>query len=124
MPRWRAAGVAWLSSGMTVVLTGSDLTLAELVRVARAAERVELAPAAVERMRATRAVVEAAADLPALARLAVSGELDLDEVVSHVTDLDGINDALDRLRRGEGARTIVVLDTGLAGAPTRNGGTT
>lgn len=45
---------------MTVVLTGSDLTLAELVRVARTNERVELAPAAVERMRATRAVVEAA----------------------------------------------------------------
>ncbi len=64
-----------------------------------------------------------ASDLPALAQLVVSGELDLDEVVSHVTDLDGINDALDRLRRGEGARTIVVLDAALAGAPTRNGGT-
>ena len=46
---------------MTVVLTGSDLTLGELVRVARGDEPVELAPAAVERMRATRAVVEAAA---------------------------------------------------------------
>ena len=65
---------------------------------------------------------DAAADLPALAQLTVSGELDLDEVVTHVTDLDGINDALDRLRRGEGARTIVVLDTGLAQAPTRTGG--
>jgi S-(hydroxymethyl)glutathione dehydrogenase/alcohol dehydrogenase len=60
-----------------------------------------------------------AADLPALAQL----DLHLDEVVSHVTDLDGINHALDRLRRGEGARTIVVLDAALAGAPTRNGGT-
>ncbi len=60
-----------------------------------------------------------AADLPALARL----DLHLDEVVSRVTDLDGINDALDLLRRGEGARTIVVLDAALAGAPTRNGGT-
>ncbi len=47
---------------MAVVLTGSDLTLAELVRVARAGERVEVAPAAVERMRAARAVVEAAAE--------------------------------------------------------------
>jgi histidine ammonia-lyase len=46
---------------MTVVLSGSDLTLAELVRVARAAEPVELAPAAVARMRAARAVIEAAA---------------------------------------------------------------
>ena len=46
---------------MTVVLTGRNLTLAELVRVARGAEPVELAAEAVERMRATRAVVEAAA---------------------------------------------------------------
>ena len=46
---------------MTVVLTGSDLTLAELVRVARSDEPAELTPAAVERMRATRAVVETAA---------------------------------------------------------------
>jgi histidine ammonia-lyase len=43
------------------VLTGSDLTHAELVRVARDAERVQLAPAAIERMRATRTVIEAAA---------------------------------------------------------------
>ena len=58
-----------------------------------------------------------ATDMPALAELAVSGKLDLAEVVTHVTDLDGINDALDRLRRGEGARTIVVLDPALADAP-------
>ena len=59
-----------------------------------------------------------AADLPALAAL----DLHPDEVVSHVTDLDGIDDALQCPRRGEGARTIVVLDNALAGAPTRNGG--
>lgn len=57
-----------------------------------------------------------AADLPALARLAAAGELDLAGVVSHVTDLDGVEAALQRLRRGEGARTIVVLDRELAGA--------
>ena len=45
---------------MTVVLTGSDLTRDELVRVARADEPVELTAAVVERMRATRTVVEAA----------------------------------------------------------------
>ena len=45
---------------MTVVLTGTDLTLDEVVRVARAGARVELAPAAVEKMRASRAVVEQA----------------------------------------------------------------
>ncbi|HEY7526592.1 MAG TPA: histidine ammonia-lyase [Candidatus Limnocylindria bacterium] len=39
-------------------LTGSDLTVAEVVAVARGRPRVELAPAAAERMRASRAVVE------------------------------------------------------------------
>jgi len=45
---------------MNIVLTGTDLTLEEVVRVARGGERVELAPAAIERMRASRDVVEAA----------------------------------------------------------------
>jgi histidine ammonia-lyase len=43
---------------MTVVLTGDDLTLAEVVRVAREGERVELAGTARERMREARALVE------------------------------------------------------------------
>ena len=42
---------------MSVLLTGLDLTLEEVVRVARGGERVELAPAAIERMRASRDVV-------------------------------------------------------------------
>ena len=45
---------------MTVALTGTDLTLDEVVRVARDGEKVELAPIAVEKMRASRAVVEQA----------------------------------------------------------------
>jgi histidine ammonia-lyase len=45
---------------MTVVLTGDDLTLDEVVRVARSSERVELAQAVAERMRASRVVVERA----------------------------------------------------------------
>jgi histidine ammonia-lyase len=45
---------------VSVVLTGTDLTLADVVRVARSAETVELAPQAVERMREARTVVEAA----------------------------------------------------------------
>lgn len=40
----------------TVVLFGTDLTLEEVVRVARGGEQVELAEAAIERMQATRAV--------------------------------------------------------------------
>ena len=43
---------------MTVVLSGSGLTVADVVRVARDAEPVELAPEATERMRETRALVE------------------------------------------------------------------
>jgi histidine ammonia-lyase len=45
---------------MTVVVTGSDLTLGDVVRVAREHVPVELAPEAVARMRTARAVVERA----------------------------------------------------------------
>ena len=45
---------------MSVVLTGTSLTLEEVLRVARAGERVELDPAALERMRRSREVVESA----------------------------------------------------------------
>lgn len=45
---------------MTVALTGRDLTLAELLRVARAGEGAEVAPEVLERMRERRAVVERA----------------------------------------------------------------
>jgi S-(hydroxymethyl)glutathione dehydrogenase/alcohol dehydrogenase len=58
-----------------------------------------------------------ARDLPSLAELASSGDLDLAGVVSHIDDLDGVPEALERLRRGEGARTVVVLDPELAGRP-------
>ena len=43
---------------MTVVLTGTGLAVADVVRIAREGERVELAPEAVERMRSARAVAE------------------------------------------------------------------
>jgi Zn-dependent alcohol dehydrogenase len=60
---------------------------------------------------------DAARDLPELAALALSGELDLAGVVTHTTDLDGVPEALDRLRRGEGARTVVIVDPEIAGGP-------
>ena len=65
---------------------------------------------------------DAAADLPSLAALALDGALDLAGVVSHVASLDDVGAALERLRRGEGARTILVLDGALAGVPTRTDG--
>ncbi len=43
---------------MTIVLDGSGLTIEKLVRVAREGQKVELAPAAVERIRACRAMLE------------------------------------------------------------------
>jgi S-(hydroxymethyl)glutathione dehydrogenase/alcohol dehydrogenase len=58
---------------------------------------------------------DAAHDLPQLADLALTGELDLTGVVTHTTDLDGVEEALDRLRRSEGARTIVIVDPERAG---------
>jgi S-(hydroxymethyl)glutathione dehydrogenase/alcohol dehydrogenase len=58
-----------------------------------------------------------AAELPELAQLALGGQLDLANVVTHLDGLDGVEAALDRLRRGEGARTVLVIDAELAGAP-------
>jgi len=58
---------------------------------------------------------DAARDLPELAALALAGRLDLGSVVTYTTDLDGVEGALDRLRRGEGARTVVIIDPDLAG---------
>ena len=56
-----------------------------------------------------------AAELPGLAALALSGELDLAGVITHVDGLEGVEAALDRLRRGEGARTVLLVDRALAG---------
>jgi hypothetical protein len=38
-------------------------------------------------------------------------------VVTHFDTLDGLEAAFDRLRRGEGARTILLIDPATAGAP-------
>jgi S-(hydroxymethyl)glutathione dehydrogenase/alcohol dehydrogenase len=58
---------------------------------------------------------DAAADLPRLAELALTGDLDLAAVVTAVEPLDAVNDALDRLRLGEGARTVLLVDERIAG---------
>jgi len=52
---------------MSVPLTGNDLTFAQLYSVALRGETVELAPAAVERMNASRAVVQRLVDSDATA---------------------------------------------------------
>jgi S-(hydroxymethyl)glutathione dehydrogenase / alcohol dehydrogenase len=58
------------------------------------------------------------AALGQLVQLVVDGRLDLGEVVSDVIELDGVEGALERLRRGQGARSIVVIDEQLAGVGT------
>lgn len=58
-----------------------------------------------------------AAELPEYARMALSGDLDLASVVTHTGPLDGVEEALGRLRRGEGARTVLLIDSELAAWP-------
>ncbi len=55
------------------------------------------------------------ASLGRLVQLVGDGRLDLGEVVSDVIALDDVQQALDRLRRGEGARSVIVIDEDLAG---------
>jgi S-(hydroxymethyl)glutathione dehydrogenase / alcohol dehydrogenase len=55
--------------------------------------------------------------LPGLVELVRSGRLKLGDMVSDLIELDEIPEAFDRLRRGEGDRSVVILDRELAGAP-------
>jgi S-(hydroxymethyl)glutathione dehydrogenase / alcohol dehydrogenase len=57
------------------------------------------------------------AALGQLVPLVLDGRLDLGEVVSEVIALDEVQPALDRLRRGEGARSVILIDEALAGRP-------
>jgi Zn-dependent alcohol dehydrogenase len=49
-------------------------------------------------------------DVPALVDLHLAGDLLLDELISHRIGLDGLNAAFDRLRAGEGTRSVVTFD--------------
>jgi len=48
--------------------------------------------------------------------MAGEGRINVADVVSHVTDINGIEDAFERLRKGDGARTLVILDESIAGS--------
>jgi S-(hydroxymethyl)glutathione dehydrogenase/alcohol dehydrogenase len=52
---------------------------------------------------------EPARDFPALARAALNGGLALADLISHRIALDDVNPGLDRLRRGDGIRSVIVL---------------
>jgi len=60
---------------------------------------------------------DAAAVMTSMADDIVAGRFPIADVVSHVTDLEGIDAAFARMRAGEGARTIAVIDAELAGDP-------
>lgn len=56
-----------------------------------------------------------AATLPGLIEHVRSGRIELADVVSHLIELDELPEAFERLRRGEGDRSVVVVDQMLAG---------
>jgi len=55
------------------------------------------------------------AALGRLVQLVVDGRLDLGDVVSYLIGLDDVEAALERLRRRQGARSVIVIDEELAG---------
>jgi S-(hydroxymethyl)glutathione dehydrogenase/alcohol dehydrogenase len=57
---------------------------------------------------------------PGLIALIRSGRLELGDVVSHLIELDDVETAYERLRNGEGDRSVVILDEQLAGAAARS----
>jgi S-(hydroxymethyl)glutathione dehydrogenase / alcohol dehydrogenase len=63
----------------------------------------------------------ATVEIARLGRLLADGRLEVADAVSHLTDLDGIEEAFGRLRRGSGARTVALIDASIAGAPERVG---
>jgi S-(hydroxymethyl)glutathione dehydrogenase/alcohol dehydrogenase len=56
-----------------------------------------------------------AAEMPVMVEMVADGRLPVADVISHRIGLEGIEQAFDRLRRGEGARSLVVLDPAAAG---------
>jgi S-(hydroxymethyl)glutathione dehydrogenase / alcohol dehydrogenase len=53
--------------------------------------------------------------LGSMAEMTAAGRFPVADVVTHRTDLHGIEEAFGRLRRGEGARTVALIDQALAG---------
>ncbi|MDX6544899.1 MAG: S-(hydroxymethyl)glutathione dehydrogenase / alcohol dehydrogenase, partial [Gaiellales bacterium] len=58
-----------------------------------------------------------AAEIPFMIEMVMDSRLDVDGAVSDFTDLEGIEEAFDRLRHGQGTRTVVLLDPDAAGRP-------
>ncbi|MDX6519430.1 MAG: S-(hydroxymethyl)glutathione dehydrogenase / alcohol dehydrogenase [Gaiellales bacterium] len=58
-----------------------------------------------------------AAEIPFMIEMVMDSRLDVAGAVSDFTDLEGIEEAFDRLRHGQGTRTVVLLDPDAAGRP-------
>jgi S-(hydroxymethyl)glutathione dehydrogenase/alcohol dehydrogenase len=65
-----------------------------------------------------------ALSLRGLVDLASAGRLPLNDMVSHFIELDQVPEAFERLRRGEGNRSVIVVDPKLAGVPNAQNRTT
>src|SRR5207302_1944807 len=61
------------------------------------------------------------AALGRLVQLVVDGRLDLENVVQYLISLDDLEAALERLRRGHGARSVIIIDEQLAGGAAQLG---
>jgi S-(hydroxymethyl)glutathione dehydrogenase / alcohol dehydrogenase len=129
-----AAEVRRLSTGgvdhaFEVVGTAGTIRLAwDALRVGGEAIVVGLAPAGVEvalpaieflAEKSIRGSYYGSADpaetMAGLVELVRAGRLELADVVSHLISLDEVEDALGRLRRGEGDRSVIVVAPELAG---------
>ncbi|MFZ0386213.1 MAG: alcohol dehydrogenase catalytic domain-containing protein [Solirubrobacteraceae bacterium] len=91
---------------------------------------VEVALPAIEFLSEKRIVgsyygsADPALSLRGLVDLAAAGRLPLDDMVSHFIELDQVPEAFERLRHGEGDRSVIVVDPELAGVPATQDRTT
>jgi S-(hydroxymethyl)glutathione dehydrogenase/alcohol dehydrogenase len=113
-----------------VVGTGATIRLAwDAIRPGGTAVVVGLTPAGIEvslpaiEFLSEKSIVgsyygsaDPAETFPGLIELVRAGRLELADMVSHLIELDGIEAAFGRLRRGEGDRSVVIIDAALARA--------
>ena len=57
--------------------------------------------------------------LPGLIALLHAGRLDIVDVISELIELDDVHEAIERLRRGEGARSVAIVDAAVGGRSRR-----
>jgi S-(hydroxymethyl)glutathione dehydrogenase / alcohol dehydrogenase len=102
-PETLARALAFARKGGTVVVTGLART--------DAAARVSLFPFVMQEKRLVGSLYgsgQPARDVPRLVALHREGKLKLSELATRTYDLTGVNDALEALAAGEGARGIIV----------------